>query len=42
MRPDHGQTILYDQNNKTIPGYSILGRMKGLAQLKGIIKSLEN
>ena len=42
MRPDHGHTILYDQNNKTIPGYSVLGRMKGLAQLKGIIKGLEN
>jgi len=30
------------QENKTIPGYSELGRMKGLAQLKGIIKGLEN
>ena len=41
MRPDHGHTILHDQNNFTIPGYSLLGRMKGLAEIKGIIKSLE-
>jgi len=41
MRPDHGHTILYDQDRFTIPGYSLLGRMKGLAEIKGIIKSLE-
>ena len=40
MRPDHGHTILHDKNNKTIPGYSLLGRMKGLGQLKGIIKTI--
>ena len=40
MRPDHGHTILYDQNNKIIPGYSLLGRMKDLAELKGIIKAI--
>ena len=40
MRPDHGHTILHDINNKTIPGYSLLGRMKGLDQLKGIIKTI--
>ena len=41
MRPDHGHTILYDQNRLIIPGYSLLGRMKGLAEIKGIVKSLE-
>ena len=41
MRPDHGHSILYDQNRFTIPGYSLLGRMKGLAEIKGVIKSLE-
>ena len=40
MRPDHGHTILHDINNKTIPGYSLLGRMKGLDHLKGIIKTI--
>ena len=40
MRPDHGHTILHDKNIKTIPGYSLLGRMKGLDQLKGIIKTI--
>lgn len=40
MRPDHGHTILNDKNNRTIPGYSLLGRMKGLGQLQGIIKTI--
>ena len=40
MRPDHGHTILSDQNKQIIPGYSLLGRMKGLAELKGVIKGL--
>ena len=40
MRPDHGHTILHDKNTKTIPGYSLLGRMKCLDQLKGVIKTI--
>ena len=37
FRPDHGQDILSDLQADTQPGYPAIGRLKGLAELRGII-----
>ena len=40
MRPDHGQDIVDDLGRKGQPGYPTIGRLKGLAELRGIMVAL--
>jgi mannonate dehydratase len=42
MRPDHGQDILDDLGRRAQPGYPTIGRMKGLAELRGVFTALEH
>ncbi|GAA3874245.1 mannonate dehydratase [Celeribacter arenosi] len=41
-RPDHGHELLSDEGRGTHPGYPLIGRMRGLAEMRGVIAALSH
>jgi len=42
FRPDHGHDILSDTGRDLVPGYPLIGRLRGLAELRGVASALSH
>jgi mannonate dehydratase len=41
MRPDYGHRILNDLSGTSTPGYPVIGRLRGLAELRGVTRAVD-